>query len=119
MPLELSAMTLFCCVVWAAYAFYVGDAFIGTPNYIGIFLCLAQLALYAAYRENGPYGTLPSLEPLLPEDGGGGGVGGEGGFLDGDGLMGVEKERAGSLRDARRSEGDYDPPPLVATGGLD
>ena len=49
MPLALTLMTLFCCIIWATYAFYVDDLFIGIPNYIGVLLCFAQVALFCAY----------------------------------------------------------------------
>jgi len=49
MPLPLTIMTSFSCITWGLYAFYVGDIFIGIPNYIGILLCILQYILYGTY----------------------------------------------------------------------
>lgn len=54
MPLPLTVMTSVCCITWGLYAFYVGDIFIGIPNYAGIVLCLFQYILYATYYSSTP-----------------------------------------------------------------
>ena len=46
MPLPLTVATLAAATCWSAFAFYIGDPFLGAPNYLGVGLGLAQVALY-------------------------------------------------------------------------
>ena len=50
--------------VWSAYSYYVGDLFIGVPNYMGVFLAVAQLALFFAYRTGGPLSSKHGYIPI-------------------------------------------------------
>ena len=62
MPLPLTIMMLLNCTAWSSFCFYVGDLFIGVPNYIGIVLSIAQVVLYATYCPGGPLGSSESAE---------------------------------------------------------
>ena len=66
MPLPLSLLTGLNTLVWSAYSFYVGDPFLGAPNYMGVALSAAQLALFAAYRPGGPMGGASPGPAALP-----------------------------------------------------
>ncbi len=57
MPLTLTIMMLLNCTVWSSFCFYVGDLFIGVPNYIGIVLSVAQVALYVTFCPGGLMGN--------------------------------------------------------------
>ena len=49
MPLSMTVACFMCSMIWAAYALYVGDYFIGIPNWIGIVFGVAQICLYINY----------------------------------------------------------------------
>ncbi|KAJ4955713.1 hypothetical protein NE237_012496 [Protea cynaroides] len=50
MPFFLSFFLFLNGGIWAFYAFLVGDYFLGVPNGMGFLLGIAQLGLYAIYR---------------------------------------------------------------------
>lgn len=51
MPLPLSIGCEFCSFMWAFYALWVGDIYIGLPNNAGVVLGICQLSIYARYRK--------------------------------------------------------------------
>ena len=67
MPLTITLGTLLCSLCWASYGLYVGDIFIGIPNWMGIVLGLAQICLYYTYA--GDSDQSPSGKPNWWVDG--------------------------------------------------
>jgi hypothetical protein len=64
MPLPLTLATLGAACAWSAFSFYIGDAFIGAPNYLGVGLGAAQVALYQHYRPGSAWAKERSAVPL-------------------------------------------------------
>jgi len=64
MPLPMTLATLCAATAWSAFSFYIGDAFIGVPNYMGVCLGLAQVALYRRYRPGSKWAKEPMVVPL-------------------------------------------------------
>jgi len=52
MPLGLTVGCLFASLCWGSYALWVGDAFMGLPNDVGVFLGIGQVVLYTCYRKS-------------------------------------------------------------------
>ncbi|CAM8971283.1 unnamed protein product [Rhodiola kirilowii] len=72
MPLMLSVMLTVCAVVWFFYGFLIHDYFIAFPNVLGFVLSIAQIALYACYRnhpEQNAEQELPTVvHPVVNKD---------------------------------------------------
>ncbi|KAL5541882.1 hypothetical protein UlMin_009592 [Ulmus minor] len=66
MPFFLSFALFLNGGIWTFYAFLVDDIFLGVPNGIGFLLGIAQLVLYAIYRNANP--SITTAEGIL-EDG--------------------------------------------------
>ena len=64
MPLPMTLATLCAASAWSAFSFYIGDVFIGVPNYMGVCLGLVQVALYRRYRPGSKWAKEQMVVPL-------------------------------------------------------
>ena len=60
----LKCSFFFLSQAWSAYSYYVGDLFIGVPNYLGVGLAVAQVSLFVAYRPGGPLSSSHGYSPI-------------------------------------------------------
>ncbi|GMH26013.1 hypothetical protein Nepgr_027856 [Nepenthes gracilis] len=51
LPIWLSFFLTICAVMWFFYGFLIGDFFIALPNVLGFLLGVAQMILYAIYKD--------------------------------------------------------------------